>query len=256
MELNTAMTLTFGDVAENHVKMQKLGKLSSSGFSFEDLNKVATHFTNTRMINLKDYVNHPLKDQVKDAYVLIIKNGVNELCGSASYADDLYNEQMELDTDKQALMYGKVVNKHARHNLCFGYESQEPDYNSGKGRVYAFDELPYLNGVLEKLYELLGLSDQDLFAEGNYYYDPSKTGIGYHGDSERKKVIGIRLGVSVNLSYAWFCEGERVSSRISITNLSHGDIYIMSEKAVGNDWKKKKDLTLRHAAGCDKYTAL
>jgi alkylated DNA repair dioxygenase AlkB len=252
MELKTAMTLTFGDVAENHVKMQKLGELSSSGFSLDDLTKVATHFTNTRLINLKDYVTHPLANE--DAYVLIIKNGVNQLFNDNTYADNLYNEQMQLETDKYALMYGKVVNKHARHNLCFGYESQEPDYATGKGRIYAFNEVPYLNGVLEKLYELLGLSGQDLYAEGNYYYDPSKTGIGYHGDSERKKVIGIRLGISINLSYAWFYDGECVSSRISITNLEHGDIYIMGEKAVGNDWKKKKILTLRHAAGCEKYT--
>lgn len=29
--------------------------------------------------------------------------------------------------------------------------------------------------------------------EGNYYYDINKTGIGFHGDSERKKVIAISL---------------------------------------------------------------
>jgi hypothetical protein len=28
-------------------------------------------------------------------------------------------------------------------------------------------------------------------------------------------------------------------------------MYIMSEKAVGSDWKKKKMLTLRHTAGKD-----
>jgi len=32
-------------------------------------------------------------------------------------------------------------------------------------------------------------------------------------------------------------------------NFNHGDIYIMSDKAVGNDWKKRKIHTLRHAAG-------
>ena len=31
--------------------------------------------------------------------------------------------------------------------------------------------------------------------------------------------------------------------------LNHGDIYIMSEKSVGNDWKRRKIPTLRHAAG-------
>jgi hypothetical protein len=30
----------------------------------------------------------------------------------------------------------------------------------------------------------------------------------------------------------------------------------MSEKAVGQDWKKKKICTLRHAAGCAKFLAI
>jgi len=32
-------------------------------------------------------------------------------------------------------------------------------------------------------------------------------------------------------------------------NLHHGDMYVMSEKAVGTDWKQRKIATLRHAAG-------
>jgi len=39
-----------------------------------------------------------------------------------------------------------------------------------------------------------------------------------------------------------------------IIELRGGDIYIMSEKAVGTDWKKKNVPTLRHSAGSPKYT--
>ena len=38
--------------------------------------------------------------------------------------------------------------------------------------------------------------------------------------------------------------------------IEHGDIYIMSEKAVGNDWLNSNIPTLRHAAGAEKYTSL
>ena len=38
--------------------------------------------------------------------------------------------------------------------------------------------------------------------------------------------------------------------------LNTGDIYIMSEKAVGSDWRKSSMYTLRHAAGCNKYLSL
>lgn len=33
-------------------------------------------------------------------------------------------------------------------------------------------------------------------------------------------------------------------------------MYMMSEKAVGTDWLKKIIFTLRHAAGCKKYTTI
>ena len=39
-----------------------------------------------------------------------------------------------------------------------------------------------------------------------------------------------------------------------INSIEHGDMYIMSEKATGFDWKSKSKYTLRHAAGCQKYT--
>ena len=34
----------------------------------------------------------------------------------------------------------------------------------------------------------------NMVAEGNYYYDLKKCGIGFHGDAERKKVVAIRVG--------------------------------------------------------------
>jgi hypothetical protein len=38
--------------------------------------------------------------------------------------------------------------------------------------------------------------------------------------------------------------------------LDDGDIYVMSEKAVGTDWKKKVIYTLRHSTGCAKFTTI
>ena len=33
-------------------------------------------------------------------------------------------------------------------------------------------------------------------------------------------------------------------------------MYVMSEKAVGTDWKSRSKLTLRHAAGCPSFTTI
>ena len=41
---------------------------------------------------------------------------------------------------------------------------------------------------------MLGKKGENLICEGNRYFDIKKCGIGWHGDSERKKVIGLRLG--------------------------------------------------------------
>jgi hypothetical protein len=35
-----------------------------------------------------------------------------------------------------------------------------------------------------------------------------------------------------------------------------GDIYVMSEKAVGTDWLKKNTFTLRHATGSAEFTTI
>lgn len=50
------------------------------------------------------------------------------------------------------------------------------------------------------------------------YYD-IKSGIGYHGDSERKIVIAVRLGRSCPLYYQWYYKHERIGEkkRIKIT---------------------------------------
>ncbi len=51
---------------------------------------------------------------------------------------------MDLEWYKKAFMYGRVVNKHARHNLCFDDVSQKSDFENGKGSVINFEILPIL----------------------------------------------------------------------------------------------------------------
>jgi len=100
--------------------------------------------------------------------------------------------------------------------------------------------------------------------EGNRYIDPGKTktkatqqGIGWHGDTERVMVICLTIGGLGNypLHFNWFKKNYPYGKRIDI-GLNDGDLYIMSEKAVGCDWKKQTIWTLRHAAGAEKYTSL
>ena len=80
-------------------------------------------------------------------------------------------------------------------------------------------------------------------------------GIGWHGDSERRKVVAVRLGHEMDMQFCWFQDCKPVSEPL-VLQLQHGDMYLMSEKAVGQDWHKRLPLTLRHAAGAAKFTSL
>ena len=249
--MNQVITITFGDVAENHVGMQQIGDVSV-GFTYDDLLVAQEWFERkgiaTKLIHLDDYLEIDEKKE-HGAYFLHIKNGLSAMVDPSAFLD----EQLKIDYDKKAFMYGRVVNKRARFNVCFSKEDQEPDYSNRKGRIVSFSKCPLLQKVRTYLGEILPEKAKDLMAEGNYYYDMSKCGIGYHGDAERRKVIGIRVGESLPLYFKWYSKGKQVGDRIPI-QLGHGDIYMMSEKTTGFDWKKKKIYTLRHATGATSFT--
>ena len=94
----------------------------------------------------------------------------------------------------------RVKNKLARVNLCFSKKSQEPDYQNKKGRIIAYKNVPNFLKIMTDLPKFMGKKAKNLKAEGNKYYDLSKTGIGYHGDTERRIVIAFRLGSSMPLA--------------------------------------------------------
>jgi len=249
------ITLTYGDQAENHRGMQKIGELADEGFSIQDLEEAKARFEakgcKCELVNLNEGLNGTGKTG-DSAKVLIVRNAMNLLDTSKLSADKLFDEQIKLKWDTKAFMYGRVVNKHARSNLCYAEEAQKADYENGKGTVVAYKTIPCTSLVRELLGEYLGAKGKNLMCEGNLYYDVDKCGIGFHGDTERKKVVAVRLGAKLSLHYQWFCNSEPVGERIKLT-LNHGDLYVMSEKATGFDWKSKKISTLRHAAGCEKF---
>jgi hypothetical protein len=259
MNANSFITLTFGDMAENHIGMEQIGKLVNvgNGFNFADLSLFKQNMEKIGCIcelTKLDLINTP----VDDAFVLIIRNGVNKILEKCSMFNEnnMFSEQIKLNMDKHAFMYGRVVNKLARWNLCFDYESRPPDYVNGKGTIIGYNDVPITKTLYEQFPLYFGEKSRNLKGEGNYYYNVDKCGIGFHGDSERRKVIAVRLGNnSKPLHYQWFKNDTHVGEQM-VLNINAGDIYIMSEKAVGTDWKNRNIYTLRHATGCSKYTKI
>ncbi len=232
-------TLTFAEVAESHKGMEMIGEKAKDGFSVALCKELAEKY-NGEFIQLDDQKDQP------EAAIVIFRNGLQTIFGIDP--NDCYNEQEALPKDAKAWMKGRVVNKIARHNLCFADYDQEADYENKKGTIIDFKHLPLLSKVRVGLQEKFGEQFANLNAEGNYYYDVKSTYIGYHQDDERAKVVGVRLGADFDLHFKWWHKGE-AQEDMSFT-LKNGDIYIMSREAVGLNWKRRSvPWHVRHAAG-------
>ena len=237
-------TITLGDCAENGVGMEQIGTRAARGWTPRELRQMQRWWEEDPGVQTE------LHHLGEEAWVLVVRGGLEVLAESG--ADGLLEELSRLDWDRQALMRGRVVNKRARYNLCWAEESREPDYAAGRGRLYGWSSTPVLAEMRETLHRV-GLWGDQLQAEGNYYWDISRTGIGYHGDRERRRVIGLRVGATMPIAWCWYQHSARISEPYTI-HLHHGDLYVMSEKAAGTDWLTRKIPTLRHAAGCAHYT--
>lgn len=255
----SAISLTFGDVAENGPGMEKLGSQAAAGLGWPELLRAKKAFESAGFgCELLDLVAAGKVEECggpdgpAPAWLLIVRGGASALLGPGG-AGALLAEQAGLPArgappDMKAIFRGVVKNKRARHNLCFSDTGQEPSYAEGKGRVVPFPAVPALAAVRAVLPGYFGPKARNLRCEGNYYYNPAKCGIGFHGDAERRIVIAIRLGVERPLHFQWYHRDKPIGERIRL-KLASGDLYAMSEKAVGQDWRRPSIPTLRHAAG-------
>ena len=145
-------TITYGDVAENHARMQKIGTLHDRGYSIELLEKVAEKLQaeGLEVEIVRMNMEEAGGSVAERAAVLVIRKGVQHILGSTK---ELIEENDRLEKDKKALMRGRVVNKHARWNLCFGDEDQEPAYEDGRGRIVGWHNIPLMQRIRSKIAE-------------------------------------------------------------------------------------------------------
>jgi hypothetical protein len=254
----STITITFGDAGENHVGMQQLGKKLDRGFTYEELRDVAHVYSQdgdyvTELIDLEALLPEEHRsDRTRGASLLIIRDILPSF--ELTHEDTFETlRAMKWDSQFWSQKHGRVVNKNARHNFCVGDFSQEADLANKRGTVHDFKDVPCLQKIREDMALMLGDRVGKFIAEGNYYYDSSSCGIGLHGDAERRCVIAFRFGKAMPLCFQWYLQSERVGEKTTL-NIRGGDAYIMSDLAVGHDWKLRKVPTLRHAAGCAKYT--
>lgn len=267
--MSKTWTITFSESVENHVGMQQIGTRAASGVSCTELDTISAYLTSinakSELYNLASVLPKENQTTETEAKLLIVRNGVELLMGShnkSGLCKEIY--ATEEVVNKKVWMRGAVKNKNARWNCYFADTAQEPNYEAKQGRIVAYSSMPFLSALRSQIGNCFGAAFQSneskrkftgLNSELNLYYDINKTGIGFHGDTERRIVIGVRFGATMNLQYQWFHNWKPIASRMEFM-LAEGDLYIMSEKTVGTDWKSPSKLTLRHAAGCSKYTTI
>lgn len=240
------LTHTFCDCGEGHVGGGQVGKIADKGVPAAQLKEIADkHPEFCRFVDLT-YQGH-------EAGVLVIDGGVDRLLGEGGKWRLLAESLAQpFDTTFFNTRKKVVQNKHGRRNNCYADFQQDGDIpNGGKPTVVAFESAPEMKKLRGALPAFFGEWAGGLVAETNLYPDVSlsKVGIGFHGDSERRKVVGVRLGAaSTPLRFQWYHRSVAVTEEIAI-ELRDGDMYVMSEKAVGFDWMKSSIPALRHGTG-------
>tara|TARA_Y100000814_G_scaffold231030_1_gene174922 strand:+ start:91 stop:918 length:828 start_codon:yes stop_codon:yes gene_type:complete len=251
--------ITFGEVAILHVGGKEIGNgIRDEGFTTKELKVIKENLgEQAEYISLSDNLPEELRND-NEAGVLVIrcvKNTDIEIPVSVDFADRLYKEQLNVKYDDKYFdkRRQKTLNKRARKNIVFGKNKIVHSEDYKQPSVESFSNLDNLSLVKDGFSKILGDKALELNGEGNWY-DHDKSGIGFHGDAERKIVICLSLGKSSVLRYQWRMPGssEHILKPIDI-NINHGDIYVMSEKATGFDWKSRSKVRVVHAAGHKSY---
>jgi hypothetical protein len=248
--MNSALTITIGDWSQNRF---------SSGLTLEDLIQFKRFLINCGYPASIYSLNDLLESKSDPAYLLFSRGGV-----SAFGNPDLISKQLKEREEifaKKAFLYGREVNRIGFWSLFLSDEKVESrimyggksTYDSGSAN---WKEFPEIEKVKRKIEEISCRSPMS--GQVNWYYDVSKCGLGFHGDSERSVVFGIRLGNTNPMDFSWFeytkGEGWNKVGKTLTCHLSNGDFYILSSKAVGTDHKKPSaSPVLKHAVGCQKY---
>jgi len=161
--------------------MEQNGSKSSRGYSSSNLDKASAFFRakgkQIERINLNDYMDITVDDKnienIRVIKAAILQKKLHNKQKGIPYSDyapkykyngpraEILVVRNALDTKESDLVFEelnlfewdrkylcprrkKVLNKHARANLCFSEESQEPDYINKKGRIVGYNEVPKL----------------------------------------------------------------------------------------------------------------
>jgi len=205
------------------------------------------------------------------------KKGTNGMQNKIARHNACYTDLREVVHDPDP---GDITDRYVRH--------KHPKNPSIKFTNYCFrGELRKFRSRFANVLGPFGHKFHRQFAELNKYYDPN-CGIGWHGDVERGpgpdnpgSVNCLKVGRAIPLCFSWYYKTRpigllpqgassgpatfklfttkkknwesAITSVAACMLLGHGDVYMMSRKSIGKDWRSHNP-ALRHSAGHHKYT--
>lgn len=214
-----SIILTFSQssfVVEPHMLVKLQG--SRKGSRIIDLNKKLLQFDDRR---------------TEIATVLVLPNYAN---------NNLYQTLLAIDWDKKILLRNKVVNRVGKYAISIDDTGKEPNYEENKYRVIAYDDVEEVRDLKDNLSKIF--KQDRLSCKGEYNYNHEKLKLKYQG-AKVNNMMCIHLGDPIQMSFKWYFANKPASDSMEFT-LNHGDLYIMSEKATGHDYKLKKNPILKH----------
>lgn len=255
-EFQPRYALTLGDQAEIRVGSTLQGAgLAEHGFSVEELKQISAKLGSNCILRVLSDALDERHRSGNEAAVLLIKNGVNLIMDDATFADRMLSEQKHVQYDAKYFDRRRqtTLKNQARLNVVFGEVGRAHTEDYKQGTIVAWQDVPLFAQLRQTLSTVLGPKSANLHGEGNLYHHHT-AGIGFHGDSERKIVVGTCLGSAATLRFYWRAPHSRKLHKGPFDfKVEHGDIYIMSEKASGFDWKRSSKFRLVHAAGAPKH---
>ena len=115
----SAYTVTLGDRAENEAGMAVIGESAPHGLSVEHLDALCISYRynvwDADVYNLHQMLPSHEHECAAPATLLVLRNGVDRLLGDGA-EKKLFHELESMPKDTTTYMYGRVVDKHARHN--------------------------------------------------------------------------------------------------------------------------------------------
>ena len=206
MSADSVFTVSLSDRGLNDLKGEVYGEYTPGGISEDALMEAVARWQRTGRFggDVQVYhLNHEACHQMRLEEEVLISNGAGKLPRAkiavirnfashvlgASAVNETFDALCGMHYDAKCKSnYGeKLVNQLARHTtmLLPGQDVvvTDDDRMQGKASVNDLDLLPLVKRTVELMQQEFGIALP--VAEVNHYYDPSRCGLGWHGDAER-----------------------------------------------------------------------